>query len=239
MSAKPPTAPQNVRELLLCSRWPWLGLAFPFLVWLTSRVVEEVTDKEELVEVPVALSAPPPPPPPPGGKKSSVKKEKKPEEIKPQQEVPQEVQPLQPDPPQQEEESTDAGVEGGQEGGVEGGTVGGVVGGTIGGTGTDLNAPAVKSVYYRAVKPKYTPREKMPDPLRDAASSMGMRDEHCQVKVVIDETGHPIEAEARSCPEVFKQYATAQALKYEFEPYLDAGHAIKVSFVWDFHFVIN
>ncbi|HNH50391.1 MAG TPA: energy transducer TonB, partial [Myxococcota bacterium] len=66
---------------------------------------------------------------------------------------------------------------------------------------------------------------------------MGMKDETCQVKVEIDEEGVPSAAEARKCPEVFKEAAVAGAMKSRFYPYIADGKAMKVSFVWTFRFV--
>jgi protein TonB len=211
-----------------------------FIYWATSRVIEEVIEADEVVEVPVTLAAPPPPPPPPppGGNRPKTEK-KKPDEIKPQ-EVPQEIVPL--EPPPTEAPPEEAGEEGGQEGGEVGGQVGGTVGGDVkngvlggqlGGTGTDL-----KAVHYSEVKYKVRPSDKYPDSIKSAAAAMGFDDEKCMVTIEIDESGKPTQAEASKCNEIFKQAAIDAAMGSEFYPYIDpnTGQPIKVKFTWVFRY---
>jgi outer membrane biosynthesis protein TonB len=209
------------------------------LIWAASRVVEVIEKKDDVLEVPVSLAAPPPPPPPPGGGSHKPKTEKKkPDPVKPVEEVPQEVKPLDdkpPDPTPAADDKPDgpAGVEGGVAGGVEGGKVGG----TVGGTGDTLGAPVVKSVHYSEVKPKVMPKAEFPA----AAVSLGMKDEFCQVRVEIGLDGKPETAEAVDghCPSVFKDAAEAGAMHSEFYPYVADGQPMKVKFIWNFHFISN
>lgn len=210
--------------------------AFLFLFWVTSRVQEVLEEKEEILEVPVSLAAPPPPPPPPGGGQKKPKTEKKKDIIKPKEDVPVEVKPLEEVPVDAPAvESEDEGVAGGVEGGVEGGVVGGVVGGTVGGTGTTLNAPVVKTVYYRDVQWKVRP----PQPAFPEGARQMQIEGRCMVHLWIDEEGKPYKHETKNCPTVFEEASVAAALEGRSYPYMVEGKAVPVQFDWIFNFKLK
>ena len=211
---------------------------FLFLFWVTSKVKEEIANQEELLEVPVSLVAPPPPPPPPAGGQKKPKTEKKKEEIKPvQEDVPVEVKPLEEPPVTEEVISEDEGEEGGVEGGQTGGVVGGVVGGKEGGVigGTNMDAPAVSTVYFRDVQVKTQP----PKPEYPEAARQMRIEDRCVIRIKIDEEGTPYEAEVRTCPEVFRAVSLASARASRFYPYLVGGKAARVQFDWTFNFKLQ
>ena len=214
-----------------------VGTTLSVLIWAASQVVEVIEKKDEVLEVPVSLAAPPPPPPPPGGsKKPHVEKKK--DIVKPQEEVPQEVKPLDEPKPDDAPVAENDGPAG-QEGGVVGGEEGGKVGGVVGSHGDTLGAPVVNTVHYSEVQYKVRPDAFTHFP--KAAIDMGMKDERCQVLVEIDEQGKPVSAQAieDKCPAVFRADSEAAAMHSEFYPYQANGQVMRVKFKWNFHYLSN
>lgn len=204
------------------------------LIWAGSRVVEEVTEEEDQIEVAVALVAPPPPPPPPPPGGSKPKKEKKPDEVKPQEDVPVEPTPL--DEPQSDKvvEADDGGVEGGVEGGVKDGVVGGVIGGVKDGVlGGDINSVAPKVVHWSEVEVK----KRVNPPFPEAAKQLGLKEESCVVRIFIDPTGTPSRVEPRKCSELFRDAAVNAGMQWRFYPLKEGGRAISAQF--DINFVFR
>ncbi len=211
---------------------------FLLLYQVTSRPVEEIAVREEVIEVPVRLVAPPAPLA--GGSAGSPKKA--PDRPKPRSpDVPVAPQPLPADAPPAPDASDTPDAPDAPDGGAGGaggpgvpdgtpdGTPDGKPGGVKGGRGT---GPGVSTVYFRDVQVKTQP----PKPeYPEAARQMRMED-RCVIRIRIDEQGVPYEAEAKTCPEVFREVSLASARASRFYPYLVDGAATPVQFDWTFNF---
>jgi len=217
-----------------------IGSGGAFLAWLGRKAVEVAVEQELIpVELFEAAAPPPPPPPPPpaGSSKPKTTKTEEPKEpdpdIEPEPtELPEEI----PEPQPEEASAEPAGEAGGVEGGVEGGQVGGVVGGDLNGVlGGELGGTGVTPVHHSQVKIKNMVEPVYPE----AAKALGLSDEVCEVRFVIDEAGKPTEVGVGKCSKVFHDALRVAAMKWKFYPCKAGGRAYKCSFVQNIRFVLK
>ncbi len=202
--------------------------------WLVQESFELLEDDTEMVEVVLAdeveLSLPPLPPPPPLAPASSDPVD----EIEPDELVEEVEVLLAPIDPRMATDLRPEGAEGGQEGGVEDGVVEGRVGGTDGGS-QDGRLGRTRVFHHSELDVKRRPSPRYPD----SARALGLGEQVCKARVLIDEKGVPYDVVVRDCPRAFHAETRRGILQWRWMPPRSGRERVKAQTLIVVRFVLS